>query len=642
MPEMQTNQSHPTPPPYYYMKPKKSRWWVPVVITLAVIVSIIVFIFGMIGMAGSALTQPEYVMKSNSVLYLNYGSSLEEVKGPGESLFGTTNISSFSEVLTAIKKAKNDDNIEGLYFRANSSQMGFAKAMEIHQAIQDFKKSGKFVYAFIETATEMDYFNALPADKIFIQPEGIVEMNGFSISSLFMKGLYNKLGIEFLVVGFEDFKSAGESYSRKNFSDSSRYQLKKLLDQRHDTFVNAIAKYRSMDKENINAILNRGIYTADSMLTLGFVDEYASEMTVKEKMKELVFADDDKEMNLDNKMRLVTPTKYLASSTTTVKEIQNTKDQIAIVYASGAIKMGKKNSSPFSSESGIYADNYVKILKKVRENDRIKAVILRIDSPGGSVIASDEIYEEIQKIKAVKPIYASMSDVAASGGYYMSMGCDTIVCHQNTITGSIGVISVIPNLSGLMEKLDITADTISTANDAQFMNVMYPLQNKDKEKFKKLSRTFYDKFLNKVAKSRNKTYDEVRAVAKGRVWTGEKAKEHGLVDVIGGLDKAIEIAKHRIGIPKNTKAKIRTYPRTPNKIEALFELFGLNEQDQDDASYVNVYSMLAKSLDISIESQLLEAMPEEMKLHLNYTKDLINMSKRESVLMAMPQQIIIK
>ncbi|MCK5740738.1 MAG: signal peptide peptidase SppA [Chlorobi bacterium] len=628
-----SNPNTSTPPPYYRPTPKKSGWWIPVAVILAIVVGFVVVVIALISSVASSFETEPYEVTQNTVLKLDYGTSLDEYTGSDlGAIFGNPGSkASFYDVLKAVKRAADDDKIEGIYIKASHTSMGYAKAAEIRDALIEFKKSGKFVYAFIEVGTETDYYNALPADKIFMSSEGIMELDGFNISAMFMKGMFAKFGIEFNVQGFEDFKSAGDSYSRKNFSDSSRHQLKVLIDHRYKNFVGAIAESRSMDKEKVLSALNRGIYTADTIQALGFVDELATETQVKRIIKEEVFGEDFEDM----KLKFVSIRKYVDGvGTLSVKKTdRNTK--IAIINAVGAIKSGSK-TSPFDDEKSIASGEIVKHLKSACKDDKVKAIILRIDSPGGSVIASEEMWDEIVRTKKVKPVYASMSDVAASGGYYMAMACDTIVAHPNTITGSIGVISIIPNFSKLLEKLDITVDTISTAANANFLNPMLAMQAKDKKKFYDLSKGIYFRFLNKVAESRNKTFEETRALAKGRVWVGDDAFDRGLVDVQGGLGTTIQLVKNRLGIPDSLEPRFRMYPRKPDEMEAIMELFGLGDEQDEAAvsSAVRIAELI--NADASAFTKIYNKLPQSAKKQFAYFADLMEISEKEHAAMALP------
>ena len=638
---MATNQTQ-APPPfqqgYYPYQPKKSRWWIPVVIVVGVLAIFFFVIIGIFASIGSSFSKEPYEVKSNSVLYLDFGNVVGESPSSNPfSFMSNESHATFFDILGAIKAAKDDSRIKGIYYKATPNNMGLARANEIQEAIKDFKTSGKFVYAYIETGREQDYYFALPADKIYMPSEGILELNGFGGASMFLKGFFDKIGIDFYVLGFEDFKSAGESLSRKNFSDSSRYQIQVILNQRLKMFVDAVADYRKMDKKLIMDVLNRGVYTADSLKALGFIDEFMQESDVRDMLKEKIFGK-TKPDEKDKKLRLVSISNYVGDMPEIKKDkIASEKNQIAIIFAEGSVM--DQGGSPFSSEKVICTKDMVKYLKKAREDKDVKVIILRINSPGGSVITSDAIRDEILKTKKVKPIFASMSDIAGSGGYYIPMACDTIIAHPATITGSIGVILAVPNMSGLLNKLDITVDTVSTNPEANALNGMFPFTNSEKKKLYNIGKPIYDRFVQKVAEHRHKTFDEARALAKGRVWTGEDALKHGLVDVNGGLYDAIAIAKKRIGISENMKAHIKIFPEPVDEVTAILRMFGMDKGEDDSGANSSWFKRtFAQMFGINQDNiyYFYNSLPEGMKQQVNYMFNILGISKREKAMMAMP------
>jgi protease-4 len=515
--------------------------------------------------------------------------------------------------------------------------MGFAKAREIQDALADFKTTGKFIYAYMEVGRENEYYNALAADKIFMPNQGIIEFNGFSANSVFLKGFFNKFGIDFFVSQFEDFKSAGESLSRNNFSDSAKLQLKVLLEARNNEFIQAVAKFRHIDEAIVANALNRGIYTTDSLKELGLIDDFAMESEVKQLIKQKVYNDNAENVE-DKSLKLISVANYITTQTKSKANVYDKNTQIAIIYGVGQIQSNESNNI-MSNEQVIASKSFIKYLKKARENSEVKAIIIRVDSPGGTITASDEIWREILITKKVKPVYCSMSDVAASGGYYMAIPCDTIVCHPLTITGSIGVVSVVPNVSGLLNKLSITTDEVATSPAASFMNPTKALSEEDKAKFINMSSGFYKSFVSKVAEARHKSFEETRSIAKGRVWIGSDAKKLGLVDTLGGINTAIGIAKRRLGIPDSMLVYIKTYPEQKDEFEAIMKLFNLSTDDQNDEdAEINLVAKLF-GVDKNMISDVLEAMPADIKEQLSYSLGILRLSKKEKVLMTMPYYI---
>jgi protease-4 len=631
------NQGAPnTPPPYFYMKPKRSRWWIPLSIIAAIIILILVVVVG-IGIAfGNLFDEKPLEVKDHSVLYLHLNYDVSEYTALDPlSFFTSKKSASFLEILTSIEKAKTDDRIKGIYIKAENSQIGFAKSLELTSAIEEFKKSGKFVYGYLETGDEKDYMLTLPAQKITMPREGIMQIDGFGASSMFLKGFLDKIGVNFFVCGFEDFKSAGDVYARTAFSDSSKYQLQVYVDQLYGHFLNSIVHFRNLDKDKVNDLIDDGLYTAEALKSNGFIDEIDIESKVKDEMAKKSWGS---EYSKDKKLQLVGIEDYVYSEPYKKDEQYDYDNQIGIVYGSGGIMHGDKQEL-FSSQKSIFAGQFIANLKKAVDNPKIKAIIIRIDSPGGSVLGSELIWAEIEKAKTKKPVYASMSDVAASGGYYIAMACDTIIAHPATITGSIGVISAIPNFSGAMKTLGITVDTISTNKNTHFMNPMLPPNDKDKAKFYELSKETYFRFVQKVANSRKMTFDYARSVAKGRVWTGADAKRVGIVDTLGDLRDAIKIAKRRIGVPLNKKVIIKFYPKPNDDMMTLFSFFSKSKENEEeqDASIESLRSLsvkLGKPADFL--TTIRSAFPPYMQKQFDYNLSLLQMSYSENVLAALP------
>ncbi|MDC1068376.1 signal peptide peptidase SppA [Candidatus Kapabacteria bacterium] len=640
----------PPPPPQYPPRYKNqrsggSKWWVPVVIVLGVFVLFIGLVVGGIGYMISQIpdlnldrADKTVKVESNSVLYIDLASGAPEVgkADPFASLSKKKAPETMFNILNSIERAKEDDNVIGVYLRPKSN-LPMSKAMEINDALNDFKKSGKFIYSFIEVGDESTYLSALPADSIFMPTEGMIELNGMSITSMFFKEMTNKIGVDFLTIGWEDFKSAGDMMSKTQFSDSSKHQLRVILDQKYDQFLESVYDMRGISKSESHYIMSKGIYSSQEAIQNKFIDGIASEYDLKRMIRTMHFPKDSIEsLTVSTDINLVSIGSYYSSNPKSDREIASSDTQIAIVSASGEISSGYKNSSPFGGdEEGIYSDSFIKNLKKAREDEDVKLIILRIDSPGGSAMASDEMWEEIQLTKKVKPVWASMSSVAASGGYYMSMACDKIYAHPQTITGSIGVILAIPNMSETAEMLGITFDTLATTPAAQFLNGAYKYQSQDIARLKDISWNLYRRFVQRAADSRGLTFDEMRANAKGRVWTGQDALKNGLVDELAGLDKVIDDAKIELGIDPEKLVYLKQYPNTNESLEDFFEkLFNGEENPEAEIKNEKVAEMLG--LDPISFATRLSLLPDSHKAQLFHTMKLIELSKKEKILMAMP------
>lgn len=634
------------PPSYYYPPPKKkTRWWIPVVIIGGVMVLFVVGViafFAVIGSAlGSSFESKPVAVKHNSVLYLKVSGALEEIDS--EEGFAALASSgkqpvNFMNTLEAVRRAKEDENIAGLYFEAGGIRSGFAKAVELREALIDFKTSGKFLYAFIETGSENDYYFASVADSIFMPIEGLLEMDGYAAVVPFFKGAFDKLGIDFHVQQFEEYKSAGETFSRKQFSEPAKEEYRALINQRFTTFINDVAKSRKLEPTAVRSALERGVYTTDTLLALGFIDAMRSREATKDNILSLLNSDAQPGDSL-KKLRLVSVKNYINSSSfqkAFKAEVKEGKG-IAIVFGSGTIVTGTSEKGPFGGETNIASESFIESLRKARDNDDVQIIILRIDSPGGSVIASDAIWEEIQAARKVKPVYASMSDVAASGGYYMAMACDTIIAHPQTITGSIGVILSLPNFTGALDKLGITVDTVATSGSAKFLNPMLPLTDAEKQKLHMGAEQIYKRFVSRVAESRGMSFEETRKVAKGRVWTGSEAKNAGLVDVLGGLQESINLAKKRIGVDTDTKVAVHIYPKPEDPIKVFLRLFDLDDEE------VSLSSVLSRSTQPSIEQTAFwQVLPSSVQAHVRYMLQLNTIATKEPAMVALPALIDIE
>lgn len=590
----------PPPPPPYYMPPqrRKTRWWIPVVIIGGVFLFIVISIVGLVALVGSAVTsgfeEEEVSVKTNSVLYINFKSILQEYdKGSGFSFGSKDKTLSFLDALSAIKRAKDDDNIKGIYYVASGKAPGMTKMHELQEALSDFKKSGKFMYSYIETGNKSDYFMALPSDSIFMPSEGFIEGQAMGASVMFYKGLFDKLGIDVHVQQFEEYKSFGEPFSRANFSEPAKEELRTIIQQRYDFFIEKVSEFRKIDNEQVRQDLNKGIYRADTLKAHRWIDGIATETQVRDRIKsrlgiplESTEESGGKKKGKKDKLELISIRTYAhAESSGDVEGDIEADKEIAIIYGVGGIRTGKSESNPFGNdELEIASTSFIDDLRRARDDEDVKAIVLRIDSPGGSALASDMIWEEIQKTKKVKPVYASMSDVAASGGYYIPMACDTIVAHPQTITGSIGVISVIPNFSGTINKVGVSVDTINTGKSSQFLNPLLAYSDEDKAYLRSLMEPIYVNFVTKAAQSRKKNYEEMRLLARGRVWTGKDAQKNGLVDVLGGLQTAIDLAKKRIGVEKGKKVRLSIYPRPKDKFTEFLSSFGIGKNDDEEAT----------------------------------------------------------
>ena len=583
-------------------------------------------------------------VKEYSVLKLTFPPQLNEY-GVNDNIFDDSTPMRFYDVLVAIRKAELDPRIKGIYIPIGSSQIGFVKLEEMLEALQSFKKKGKFIYGYMETGSRGDYMLLSIADSIFMPKEGMAEISALGISGIFFKNMFSKLGVNYHVQQFEEYKSAGEQFSQERFTPPAKEALNVIIQSRAQRMYQLIAQHRSLPLSDVQKAFDRGVYSADSMKAISFIDGYAQEWEVRDIIKKRMESIRKKEKSTSDTLDVLPMISLQDYVNAECKEydqhIAEESNAIAIVSAVGPIRSGTSGgSNPFSGgEQEIASGSLVKDLRKASENDNVKAIILRIDSPGGSVIASDEVWSLIQSIKKKKPIYASMSDVAASGGYYIPMACDTIIAHKQTITGSIGVIGMIPVIDEAMSKIGITMDTISTGASSQDLNMMLPMTEERKKKLYDQMYPIYQRFVSKVAQSRNMQFEQARSFAKGRVWLGNDARKHGLIDTLGGLGTAISIAKKRIGMPKDKNPYIIHYPKKRDMISELIASLSGNKDEESFAGIQKTIELvIGKDNPLNI---MLKSLPLEIQQAMHYAISVFQMTQRESVLAILPFMPII-
>ncbi|MCC3158276.1 signal peptide peptidase SppA [Hymenobacter sp. 15J16-1T3B] len=543
---------------------------------LATIVGLVLFslvgfvlFIGIVAAIGSS--SDEVTVASNSVLEIKLNKPLTERKQEAEfTPFGMGNSSiGLNTLKEAIKRAKTDDDIKGILLDLDVVSGGLASLEEVRDALLDFKKSGKFIVAYHETGSEKGYYLSSVADEVYLHPQGLLEFNGLSSEAFFYKRLFDKLGVEPFIFRVGSFKSAVEPYFRENFSDSARYQTVSFLNSINNHSVAQIAAARKLPVARLKTV-------QDSMLVhnaqdakryglvtkLGYYDEVLDYLRGKLKL--------DK----DKKPSLVSLSTYEKADKDDDKVSGN---KIAVVYAEGDIVGGK------GGEESIGGTKFAETIRKAREDKNVKAIVLRINSPGGSALASDVIYREVMLAKKVKPVIASMSDVAASGGYYIAMGCDTIVAHPNTITGSIGVFGVLPNLGPLLsDKLGITVDRVTTGKFSDIPTVTRRLTPFEQQSLQREVERTYADFTSKAAIGRHMPVERLRRLASGRVWSGTEAKDRGLVDVLGSFDDAVAIAARRAGLDKNDY-RLQALPRRKSAIESFVNMITGGNSEEAEA-----------------------------------------------------------
>jgi len=434
------------------------------------------------------------------------------------------------DVLANIKKAKTNDNIKGIYLKGGELMGGYASIKEIRDALIDFKKSGKFIVAYADNYLQKNYFLATVADKVLVNPQGMVELKGLSMELLFFKNTLDKLGIDMQVVKVGTYKSAVEPYIATKMSDANREQVNVFLGSIWKNMVTDISKSRKLTPGQINAY-------ADEMMLF-----QPTEKSKQYKLVDaLVYADEVDAIltKFVKDYKLVDHTAMCLAADDTKFE----KEKVGIIYAIGAIDGG--------DTEGIDSEKLVETINEVAKDSSVKAVVLRVSSPGGSAYGSEQIWRALTQLKAKKPLIVSMGDYAASGGYYISCMADKIVAQPNTITGSIGIFGLIPNIEGLNNKLGLTYDGVKTNKMGDAISVNRKFTPEERDMMQAYVNRGYELFVKRCADGRKKTTDQIKAIAEGRVWTGEDALKLGLVDKLGGLDDALKLAVD--------KAKLKNY-----------------------------------------------------------------------------------
>ncbi|MBK9336063.1 MAG: signal peptide peptidase SppA [Lewinellaceae bacterium] len=539
---------------------------------LALVLLFFFSIWTLTGFASKAMEKEKTTIKANSVLELKFEQPIPEKTNniPLDPFnFDQENTLGLTDMVKTIRQAKEDPDIKGIYINAMALTAGRATSNTLREALLDFKTSGKFVVSYASVYTQNAYYIASAADEILINPIGAVDFRGLSSMILFYKGMLDKLDVQMRIFYAGKFKSATEPLRLDKMSDENRLQVREYLTALYDDMVADISTSRKMSPADLRrAADNYAGRSAKNALSSRLVDRIAYEDEALDLLRSRIGLDKKDKLN-----RIQVEDYYDAR----VKKIDlSSKDKIAVLYAEGTIMDGEKGDP-----GDILDGKYVKMLRKIRQDNTVKAIVLRINSPGGSVLASENILREINLCKAAgKPIVVSMGDVAASGGYYIACQADSIFAEPNTITGSIGVFGVVPILQKTMkENLGITMDTVRTGRFSAFGTPFFDFSPEESSMIQERVEWIYQDFLEKVAKGRNMTTEQVDAIAQGRVWAGEKALEIGLVDGMGGLDRALASAAKLAGLEKYRTTE---FPRTKTGIEQLVERFDRSSNRDDE------------------------------------------------------------
>ncbi len=508
---------------------------------------------------GSTAEKP---VKKHSVLTIDLSKPFTEREtATVESLLFDQKTVGFNTILAAIDKAATDKKIEGIFIKDGLTySAGWATTQELRNALAKFKEeSGKFVYAYSDSYSQKSYYLATVADRIFLNPSGMVEFTGIAAEAMFIKDMLDKLDVKVDLIrpNSNAFKSAGEMYTMNKMSEANREQIRTYIKSIWDEVLPQMSEARGISVDSLNNLAdNLSAFMADDAFNAGLVDELGFENDVKELMVEQI----DKVKSV-SKLHFVSVSNYPLQKKTS-------DNKIAVVYAEGEVQMGK------GYDVGVYSTNMVKALDEAADDDDVKAIVLRVNSPGGAVLASEAITDAVLRAKEKKPLIVSMGDLAASAGYEISCYADYIVAQPTTITGSIGVFAMLPELGTMLKnKIGLTFDTVNTNRNSSALSVMRPLSTESRALMQKNVEDFYKIFIGRVAEGRGLDVNYVDSIARGRVWTGRDALALGLVDTLGGIDVALAIAAERAEI---SKYSVKVYPEAPS---TLMEMFNMTDED---------------------------------------------------------------
>lgn len=584
----------------------------------------ILFVLMLVGIIGIALIaeslgKPD--VQENSVLVLNVSGDLPDYNPPDPmaKIFGIDQAESFTSLLTQMRKAKADSRIGGILIDVDFPGIGWGKADELRDAIKDFKSSGKPVYAYMEMGLTKDYYIAAAADKIYMPPTGDLYVNGFAAEAMFFRGSLDKLGVEPQFIKIGKYKNAPDQYTEKEMTEGQKEVINAILEDYIARVTNAVAESRNKSPEDVKALIDNAPYNARQAQSQGLIDEAIYRDQVYEKLKnQLGYKAEDKLRTISTGNYRDVPADSLGL---------NNGEKVAVIYASGGIGSGKSNNSPFGGQT-VGSDTIVQALTEATEDESVKAIVLRVDSPGGSALASDLMWHAIEKAKEKKPVVVSMSDVAASGGYYISCNASKIVAEPSTLTGSIGVFLGKPILSGFYDWIGVNTQYTTKGKNAGLFREDQKWEGDELAKMNdQINSIYWDNFVPKVAKGRNKSPEEIHAIGEGHVWTGFQAKQNGLIDEFGGLEKAIDVAKQLANLPADKDVKRIAYPKP---VPFLSKIFGTAED-----------TTFNKTEEQKAQEAVIKALPEDIRKTLKYAS-ILDQMKRGEAMMLMPFELEIK
>ena len=536
------------------MAVRRGVWLVVLLLVLAVSISAI----GLLLLASAVGREPD--VASNSTLVLRIGGDLSEMEPGGVLGQFIEAAPTVRGVVEMIRKAKTDRRISSLVIKPAGAGALWGKVQEVRDAVADFRRSGKPAIAYLEFGGEQEFYLASACDKVFLMPTASLDLTGMASYELFLRGMLDKIGAYPDALHIGQYKTASNTLTEHTYTPAHREMAESLNTDLYQQLVRGIADGRHKSEAEVKSLIDHGPFLPEEALKAGLIDDLAYEDELDDKVKlgtgKIKYTD-------MNEYRQVSPTSLGL----------NRGPKIAVLYAAGIIASGKSN---YDSPSGnvVGSETLVDYLRKARADSAVKAIVLRIDSPGGSAIASDVIWREVMLTKNQKPVIASMSDVAASGGYYIAMPAHAIVAEPSTLTGSIGVVITKFVIDGTLKKLGLNMEGVSQGKYAQMYSPVRPFSPEERARVAENMQATYDTFVEKAAQGRNTTPEKIDAIAQGRVWTGRQAKQLGLVDELGGLDRAVAIAKQRAKIPQDSEVELVIYPPKKSFYEIFRDPFG--------------------------------------------------------------------
>ena len=572
---------------------RKLFWWIGIIIGIVLIFIIIIyFVF-------SALLNNEPYIANDSYIEYNLWGSLPEYNASDalEEYFSGS-VLDMIKIRRTLKMAAVDDRIQGIILNIGFLQGGFAKIEEIREMLNEFKTSGKKVFAHLDIATTRDYLLASCCDSVYLQPGGTIILTGLSAEVTFYKGLLNKVGIDADFEHVGKYKSYPEAYTRQEMSEPQREVINDILDNRYKYIISTIAANRNISEDRVDYLINNITgFTGDEARKMGLVDG----LRFKNGLSGILTKD-------AGELSKVSALDY---SNIHPKDLGLEKGpRFAVIFCSGTITGGEDGNDPiFGSTLG--ADRVIRNIESATRNKSIKAIILRIDSPGGSGIDSEKIWKAVIEAAKEKPVIASISDLGASGGYYIAVGADTIIAESTSLIGSIGVFIGKFSLDNLYHKLGINVEAIQRGKNARIFSLVKTFSPDERAVVRKLITDSYDDFVNRVAENRKKSTEEIDRIAQGRVWTGEEGAELGLVDTLGGLNVAINLAKKKADIASDVDVHMILYPKRKSFLNSIFRYITLLQKSPFPLEEI---SRLEQRI-ASIQSRVLAIMP--FKINFN-------------------------